>query len=258
MISMKTVDNKKDRVLIEPKRRKDEPPVSNKIIITFTPFELDAALKAYELDKAGGRALDLSRLYHVGREEGGADLVGPALGAPAAVFLLERIIALGGRQIVTLSTCGSLQKDIHIGDIILAEDALSEEGTSAHYGLSGSVSRTDSGLIEKMESALLKKGYPFRKGRIWTTDAPFRETLEKVRLYRDRGILGVDMEISAMMTVSAFRGVSLVNLLVVSDELGDLKWKPGFSDESLSLTFKKAALLVREFLFWLPGEKDEI
>lgn len=251
---MKTRDNKLDRVLIEPRRRKDEPPVSSKIIITFTPFELDAALKAYDLDKAGGRTLDLSRLYPVGQPGEGPDLVGPALGAPAAVFLLERIIALGARHIVTLSTCGSLQKDIHIGDIILPDDALSEEGTSVHYGLSGSVSRADSYLHDKLESALLQKGYPFRKGRIWTTDAPFRETLEKVRSYRDEGILGVDMEISAMMTVSAFRGVSLANLLVVSDELGDLRWKPGFSDESLTTTFKKAALLIRDFLFCLSGE----
>lgn len=251
---MKTRATEMDHVLIEPRRRKGEPPVSGQIIMTFTPFELDLALKAFHSEKSGGRVLDLSRLYPVQ----GLDLVGPAMGAPAAVFLLERIIALGGRSIITLGTCGSLQQDIHIGDIVLPEDALSEEGTSAHYGLSGSVSQPDSGLFSNLETALLQKGCSFRKGRIWTTDAPFRETVEKVRRYRDMGILGVDMETSALMTVSAFRGVRLASLLVVSDELGELKWKPGFSKRSLLMAFQEAALLIRDCLSGLSGEEHDL
>ncbi len=255
---MKTRASEKDRVLIEPRRRKGESPVSDKIIITFTPFELDLALKAFNLDKSKGRAVDMSRLYNIGPSGEGPDLVGPAMGAPAAVFLLERINALGGRNIVTLGTCGSLQKDLPIGDIVIPEDALSEEGTSCHYGLSGSISRPDSDLPGTLESTLLQKGYPFRKGRIWTIDAPFRETIEKGRRYRDTGILGVTMETSAMMTVSAFRGVRLAGLLVVSDELGDLKWKPGFTKDALYTTFQKAALIVRDFLSSLSGERDDL
>lgn len=255
---MKIRVSEMDHVLIEPRRRKDEPPVSDKIIISFTPFELELALKAFDLDKSRGRAIDMSRLYNIGPPGEGPDLVGPALGAPAAVFLLERIIALGGRHIITLGTCGSLQQDIHVGDICLPRDALSEEGTSVHYGLSGSVSKPDSDLLGNLETALKQKGYPFRKGRIWTTDAPFRETVEKVRKYRDMGILGVDMETSALMTVSAFRGVRLASLLIVSDELGELKWKPGFSKSSLLMTFQKAAILIRDFLSGISGKKDDL
>ena len=59
-----------------------------------------------------------------------------------------------------------------------------------------------------------------------------RETEEKVRTYAQRGVLGVDMETSAMYAVGIFRGVEVCNLLTVSDELwGD--WHPPFEAEHL-------------------------
>ena len=238
----------KERVLIEPRRRKGEPPVSPRVILTFTPVELRLALQALDLEGSKGRTLDLSQVYSPGHERKGPDLIGPAMGAPTAVFLLERIIALGGRTILTLGTCGSLQPDLPVGEMVLPVEALSEEGTSVHYGLHGSIARPLPGLYSGLEKFLTEKGLPFRKGRIWTTDAPFRETVEKVSRYRDRGILAVDMETSALMTASAFRGVSLAGLLVVSDELGSLKWRPGFTEASFLSAFQRAARLLMDFL----------
>jgi hypothetical protein len=49
------------------------------------------------------------------------------------------------------------------------------------------------------------------------------------------------MEMSALMTVALFRAVSVAALLVVSDELFDLKWKPGFSDPVLGKRARAAA-----------------
>jgi|GEM_PF-6795755 len=50
-------------------------------------------------------------------------------------------------------------------------------------------------------------------------DAIFRETEDKVEEYAKRGILGVKMESSALMTIASFRGVELAVALAVSDEL---------------------------------------
>ena len=46
-----------------------------------------------------------------------------------------------------------------------------------------------------------------------------RETLDKITNYHNQGVLGVDMETSAMYTLGQVRNVEVCNLLVVSDEL---------------------------------------
>ncbi len=59
-------------------------------------------------------------------------LVGPMLGAPQAVLVLEKLIALGVTEVMAVGWCGSLQPDVKIGDLVLPTGAFSEEGTSPH------------------------------------------------------------------------------------------------------------------------------
>jgi uridine phosphorylase len=60
------------------------------------------------------------------------------------------------------------------------------------------------------------------------------------------GLLAVEMEMSALFSVAAFRRVQLGGLMVVSDELGTLKWKTGFLNPHFWLASKKAARLAIE------------
>ncbi len=57
----------------------------------------------------------------------------------------------------------------------------------------------------------------FRRGGIWTTGAPYRETKEELLAYRAEGLLGVGMETAAMMAVGAYRVVEITSVLIVSD-----------------------------------------
>ena len=92
--------------------------------------------------------------------------------------------------------------------------------------------------------ALEKRNCSFHKGKVWSTDAIFRETEEKVHSYACNGILAVDMEMSALIKVGVFRGVHVAGLLVVSDELGSLRWRPGFR----SPKFKEARILAAQVI----------
>ena len=96
---------------------------------------------------------------------------------------------------------------------------------------------------------MVEQGFTFTRGEIWTTDAIYRETPEKVRRYQEEGVLAVEMESAALLTVAAYRSVSLAGLLVVSDELSDLKWRPGFSNPVL----KENTRLAGELLLRLSG-----
>ena len=68
-----------------------------------------------------------------------------------------------------------------------------------------------------------------------------------MEFYQKRGVLAVEMEMSALMTLALYRGVKLGGLLVVSDELFNLKWRTGFSNPKLKRASRYAGeLLIRE------------
>ena len=156
-------------------------------------------------------------------------LAGPILGAPQAVMVMELLLRRGVTGFYSLGLCGSLQPGLVWGDIVLPRAGLSEEGTSVHYPLEGVPAEPDRELFKKLEQTLIEKQYIFKSGRVWTTDAPYRETRDKVKRMTENGLLAVDMETTALMTVARFRKLAWAGLLVVSDELWGEKWRPGFS-----------------------------
>ena len=159
---------------------------------------------------------------------------------------MEKLIALGANRIWVLGWCGSLQSQLKIGDLLVPTSALSEEGTSPHYPIGGIPPVAAEELNGMIENALNKNGRAFSKGGVWTTDAPYRETPEKVEFYQKRGLLAVEMEMSALMTLALYRGVKFGGLLVVSDELFNLKWHTGLSNPKLKRSSRYAGkLLVR-------------
>ncbi len=155
---------------------------------------------------------------------------GPAVGAPMAVICLEKLIALGASRIIVCGWCGSLQSDLGVGELVLPTWAISEEGTSGHYPMEGR-SESSPRLREALKDFCVSTGKVFREGPIWTTDALYRETREKVVRYGGEGILAVDMECSALMQVAAFRQVELAAVLMVSDLLWQDPWQPAFQSK---------------------------
>jgi len=163
----------------------------------------------------------------------------PFPGSPAAVAALEVLIAMGGKVFIGVGSVGSITPNLRVGDILIPSWGLREEGTSFHYIQSiNYVPKPDSILHEALyaNSVKLMKGRRIRvvKGGVWTTDAFFRETRDKVIEYSSKGIYGVDMESTALMTVAKYRNVRLAVIASVSDELHhDGLWVKGFNTRRL-------------------------
>jgi uridine phosphorylase len=152
------------------------------------------------------------------------------VGAPYAALVLESLIAWGARQVLFLGWCGAIAPSVEIGDIILPTAAFRDEGTSVHYG-AGAAEKPilpAPTLVKEMRSVLEAGESAYREGGVWSTDAVYRETPEKIAHFRQLGASVVEMEISALFTVGRFRGVEVAALLVVSDDLSRLVWRPGF------------------------------
>ncbi len=240
--------------LIRPMKRRTDPSIGPHALQILIGKDLDDLIRQRDPDTFERFNLDFFRLYRAKKKPDARclSLFGPFLGAPQAVMGLEKVIALGAQKIWVFGWCGSLRPKLKIGDLVIPTGALVEEGTSQHYPMHGRGPATDPDLNGAIEAAVLEKALPFQKGKVWTTDAPYRETPSKIAAYREKGILAVEMEMSALMTVALFRRVKLAGLLVVSDELAGITWRHGFSDPR----FKKGVRAAAEILFELASDTD--
>jgi uridine phosphorylase len=169
------------------------------------------------------------------------------VGAPYAVMVLETLIAWGARKIIFLGWCGSISDKVKIGDIIVATSAIIDEGTSGHYENNETrVSFPAASMLTTLKDALRQNQADFHNGAIWSTDAIYRETGEKVKYFQRQDAIGVEMEISALFTVAKFRGVDLAALAVVSDELSSFKWRPGFKMDEFKHGRKTACTVIKD------------
>ena len=152
-------------------------------------------------------------------------------GAPTAVMTLEELAAYGIRNFINLGTAGGLQANMNIGDIVVCEKAIRDEGTSHHYLPDEECALASRELTTELCAVIEKKGVPFVKGCSWTTDAVYRETIEEFRQYRDEGVLTVEMEASALFAVGTFRGVSVSSVFSISDILSEDGWNQAYHSE---------------------------
>jgi uridine phosphorylase len=231
-----------DDAVIRPRKGKKEPALGPDALMVVIPGDLDRISK---LKPADGFDQGFFKIFRIKEKPTrGLSLSGPFLGAPQAAMVMEKIIALGAKRICVFGWCGSLQPDLRVGDIVIPLHAVSEEGTSEHYPVGNRKPGTDQTLNRILERALEREGIPFRKGTVWTTDAPYRETVSKVKSYREKGLLAVEMEMSALMTLAVYRSVKLSGLLIVSDELFDLRWHRGFSSPLFKTRCEQAGSLL--------------
>lgn len=193
--------------------------------------QLDFRLLAQRLQLPDRRHLYMSQLHFDARQKDRPVLAGPLMGAPYAAMLLEILHAWGVDQVFFMGWCGSIDPGCRIGDILLPTSALVDEGTSLHYGCGhNDLAYPDRTRYNALATGCGDHHLACRDARVWTTDGVFRETPEKIATYRARGAQVVEMELSAIFAVAAFLGMAAAGILVVSDELFSLSWKPGFKD----------------------------
>jgi uridine phosphorylase len=230
--SAMVADEGLEPAIVSPVKGRRSPDIGPAGLLVACQPDLDTLCRRHQLDSRQAAPLLMSRVYPAdGSSPPGFTLCGPVMGAPYAVMVMESLIAWGLRRMLFFGWCGAISPRVAIGDIILPNRALIDEGTSRHYGAcQDRPARPATRLLAETRAALARKGLAFHEGAIWTTDAIYRETPTKLQHFRERQAIGVEMELSALLTVARFRGVAAGAILVVSDELTSLTWRPGFRD----------------------------
>jgi uridine phosphorylase len=220
-------DHKKEDVVMHPLRGRKEKVIPEAGIFFVNPAEATYAVNKMVTEGGKKRFLFNSMLCVNGDKT--FFVAGPAVGAPMAVLCMEKLIVLGARRIILVGWCGALQQGLEVGSVLLPAQALCGEGTSCYYS-SDQEPRPSAGLIAWLRDVLIRRNVAWQEGRAWSTDAPYRESWDLLeRLRKEQNIVAIDMEYSALCTVALYRGIEFAALMLVSDELWQKEWKPGFS-----------------------------
>ncbi len=146
------------------------------------------------------------------------------VGAPACTVSYEEVLAMGLEKLVMFGTCGVLHSHIEDLAIIIPTSAVRDEGTSYHYMKSSPEIDVNPKYKKEFKEILEKNNISSIEGKVWTTDAPYRETRNKVLNRKEQGCICVDMECSAMSAVAKFRNKELFQFFYAADNLDSAKW----------------------------------
>ncbi|MFB7362320.1 nucleoside phosphorylase [Streptomyces hydrogenans] len=142
-------------------------------------------------------------------------------GAPAAALILEQLVALGIRRVVTVGTAASLHTSLAPGSVVVCTRALRDDGLSQHYLPPGPYADPSPGLTRHLTGALHARDAAPRRGAGWTTSAVYRETAAEVARYGALGILTADMEAAGVFAVAEHRGIDAAAVFAVADCLAE-------------------------------------
>jgi purine-nucleoside phosphorylase len=139
------------------------------------------------------------------------------MGCPSAAIVVEELVQLGVKRLLRIGTCGGLQPDLQLGDLIVAVSAVAADATAQHLVGEPHAPTADWELVHGAVHAAKELGKPVRVGPIVSSDLFYNPDDGQYQRWSDRGILAVEMEAAVLFTIGALRKVKAGCLLTVSD-----------------------------------------
>jgi uridine phosphorylase len=159
----------------------------------------------------------------------GAILVGQVYGGPYCSIVLEELSVFGVRYAIGYGFSGTLDGDVAPGSIMVAESGFCSDGTSKQY-TGESETSADEDMLDSLQSVIRGHGIRPELGKVWTTDALYREFPSKVAYWKRKGARFVNLETAPFYAVAKAKGIKAVYLSVVSDTVDREKWSGWSAD----------------------------
>jgi uridine phosphorylase len=154
------------------------------------------------------------------------------MGGPSAAIVLTELIALGTRRAIRVGTCGAIASGLALGQLIVAREAISADGTSSALG-AGERVPGDPGLT----AALEQHADGARAGTIVTVDLFY----ERGPIGAGHDALAVEMEAAALFALGAVESIPVGCVLTVSDTFADSGERARIEDDALHEAVERAA-----------------
>jgi DeoD family purine-nucleoside phosphorylase len=143
------------------------------------------------------------------------------IGGPSAAMVIHELIDLGARRLLRTGTCGALQPGLGLGDLVIATEAITADGTSRALGAGDRVPASRA-LLDALIAAAVPPvpdhRHAIHLGPIVTTDV-FYDDRGLERGWCAAGALAVEMEAATLFALAAARAVEAAAVLVVSDRI---------------------------------------
>ncbi len=146
---------------------------------------------------------------------------GSGMGMPSlSIYVNELIRDYGAKTLIRIGSCGAMQEDVGIRDIILAmtSSTLSTPSRGIFKELNYAPC-ADWGLLHAAYQAAGAKSSSIHVGGIYSSDVFYDERPDLNEQMTRHGILGVEMEAAELYTLAARHGVRALAVLTVSDHL---------------------------------------
>lgn len=165
------------------------------------------------------------------------------MGGCSTGIAVEELVRIGVKAAVRIGSCGALQKGIGLGDLIIAEAAVRDDGASLAYVDSRYPAVADFDLLSALKKAAEQNGFPHHVGIVHSHESFYiDDNAEQEAGWAKRGVLGSDMETAALLTIGRLRGLkaaSVLNNVVATGESTAESIGGYASGESLTATGEK-------------------
>ena len=148
-------------------------------------------------------------------------VMGTGMGVPShSIYVHELISEFGVKSLIRVGTCGGLQPDLGIGDVVLAMSASTDSHINRLRFDGMDYAPTASfDLLLKAYDVAKADGASVRVGNILTSDTFYHDDPEGWRQWAAFGVLAVEMETAGLYTLAAKFQVDALSILTVSDSL---------------------------------------
>lgn len=137
---------------------------------------------------------------------------------------MEELHAQGVEKFIIFGNCGVLSSDIKDCSIIIPNKAYREDGTSYHYIENSETINLNKKYVEEFIEILKKYEFDYTIGATWTTDAFYRETIEKINYFKSNGVITVEMEGATIGAVAERLGIDAFTFYYAGDNLDATEW----------------------------------
>lgn len=146
-------------------------------------------------------------------------VMGTGMGCPSiGIYSYELMNFYGCKNLIRVGTAGSMQKDVHVRDMVFAQGACSTSMFPNLFGLPGNYAPICSyELLEKAVAAAKAKGFTYHVGNVLSSDMFYSVGLPSGKSWPEMGVLAVEMEAAALYSNAAAAGANALCILTISD-----------------------------------------
>lgn len=148
-------------------------------------------------------------------------VMGTGMGMPSiGIYSYELINFYGCKNLIRIGSCGSLQENVKVYDIVIGMAASTNSNYASQFNLPGTLAPTASWeLLKKAVKVAEEKGIQPKVGNIYSSDIFYDDEPDSWKKWAKMGVLAVEMEAAALYMNAARAGVNALCLLTVSDSL---------------------------------------